>query len=312
MILLRWLLIIAVVVFAVIYFARMWEPMQASLQNMQAWRVTLSFFALLIGLGFNVLSWTTVLHGMGHEVPFVRAAQIMLVGQLGKYVPGSVWAYVLQMEIGRQHGVARARVLVSSLYTAGIGVVSSLILAAFALPQISAGHPELLWLFALLPVGLACLHPAIMTLFANTALKMFRRPALEHRVRFATVALAVGWCVASYLTYGLHLWLLADGVPIGDVFLMAAAISLGFTAGLFAFLLPSGVGVREAVLIAILALMMPIGDASAISLVSRGMFTLGDLLTAGGAALAALIMHRRLHRTDVQTAEYSDISAESL
>jgi uncharacterized membrane protein YbhN (UPF0104 family) len=309
----RYLLITAVVACAVWYFVRIWGEVQLALQEMQPWRVATSFFVLLVGMALNVLSWTTILRGLGHPVPVVRGAQIMLVGQLGKYVPGSVWAYLAQMELGRQYGVARARVLVTSLYAAGIGVVCSLALGAVALPQIASGHPELLWLFALLPVGLVCLHPAVMTWLANLALKIFRRPPLEHRVRFKTISLAVMWCLASYLGYGVHLWLLSgEGVEFTSVLLMSAAISLGFTAGLLAFILPSGVGVREAVLIGLLGAMMTTAEASAVALVSRGMFTAGDLLMAGAAALAATLMHRRLHSEDVRTAEYADVAADQL
>ena len=43
--------------------------------------------------------------------------EVFLVGQLGKYVPGSIWAYVLQMELGKRYGIARARVFAASLET---------------------------------------------------------------------------------------------------------------------------------------------------------------------------------------------------
>ena len=309
----RVVLIVAVIVFAIWYFARMWGPVTAAVSAMNPWWVAASFGVLILGLIANALSWTTILNGLGHTLPVARGAQIMLVGQLGKYVPGSVWAYVLQMELGRQHGVARARVLVTSLYAAGIGVVSSLILGAFALPQISSGHPALLWLFVLLPVGLACLHPAVMTFLANLALRLFRREPLEHQVRIGTIAKAVGYSLASYVLYGVHLWLLTNGtVAFSEVVLMSAALSLGFTVGLFAFILPSGVGVREAVLIGLLSVVIPVAEASAISLVSRGMFTAGDLLTAGAAAVLAAVMRRRLHRADVVSAEYPDVASERI
>ena len=305
----RFVLIAAVIVFAVWYFVRMWGPVSVAIGQMNLMWVIGSFLVLLAGLMLTVLSWTTLLNGLGHPVPTLRGSQIMLVGQLGKYVPGSVWAYVLQMELGREHGVARARVLVTSLYAAGIGVVSSLVFGALALPQIAQGHPALLWLFALLPVGLVCLHPRVMTWLANLALRVFRRPPLDDEVRISTILRAVAFSLGSYLLYGLHLWLLTDGsISISQIILMTAALSLGFTAGLFAFVLPSGVGVREAILIGLLGLIMPTAEASAISLVSRGMFTAGDLLMAGIAAIAAAAFRRRLHQSDVRDAEYPDVA----
>lgn len=305
---LRWVLILTVIGFAAWYFISIWDEVGPVVMEMNPLWLALSFVVLLAGMTMNVAAWVTLLRGLGHRVPVVRSAQIMLVGQLGKYVPGSAWAYLLQMELGRQYGVARARVLVASLYAAGIGVVASLLLGGVALPQLAAGLPQLLWLFALLPVGLACLHPTVMTFLANLVLKVFKRPPLQQRVRIGTTLGALGWTLGSYLLYGVHLMLLTAGeAPLSEVFLFSAAIGIGFTASLFAFLLPSGVGVREAVLIGMTGVILTVAEASAVALVSRAMFTAGDLLTAGVAALVAFLLHRRLHHEDAENAEYSDV-----
>jgi len=309
----RYVLLVAVVAFAIFYFATQWQKVSAVITHISLGALTGSFAIMIIGMLAGVMSWVTLLNGLGHPVPLPRGAQIMLVGQLGKYVPGSVWAYVMQMELGREHGIARARVLVASLYAAGIGVVSSLVLGAFALPILSGSHPQLLWLLALLPVGLVCLHPRVMTWLSDLVLRIFRRPPLEHAVRYSTILRSVGWALLSYVAYGFHLWALVEaGVALTPtaIILFSGALSLGFTASLFAFLLPSGVGVREAVVIGVLSALLPVVQVSAISLVSRAMFTAGDLLLAGAAVIVAIVMRRRLRREDAVYAEYADVAAE--
>ncbi|MGX5682370.1 lysylphosphatidylglycerol synthase domain-containing protein [Schumannella luteola] len=303
----RYVLLAVVVGFAIAFFARQWGDIAEVIQAIPAGAVVLSSVALLIGMLANVLSWVTLLNGLGHVVPLPRGAQIMLVGQLGKYVPGSVWAYVMQMELGRQYGVARARVLVTALYAAGIGVVASLLLGVSIVPELAARHAAFGWLYLLLPIGLVCLHPRVMTWLSNLVLKAFRRPALEHRVRFRTILVAVAWSVLSDLLYGVHLQLLASefapATPL-TVVMLGAALSLGFTASLIAFVLPSGVGVREFVVIAVLVSIVPLADASALALVSRAMFTAGDLLLAGIAVVVVLVLRRRLRPRDEATSEY--------
>lgn len=59
--------------------------------------------------------WQVIVDELGAPVGGFRCGQIYLVGQLGKYLPGSVWAYLLQMELGRRAGVPRARVFTASL-----------------------------------------------------------------------------------------------------------------------------------------------------------------------------------------------------
>ncbi|MEQ1737238.1 MAG: lysylphosphatidylglycerol synthase domain-containing protein, partial [Rhodoglobus sp.] len=256
---------------------------------------------VLLGLAAGTMSWATVLNGLGPRVPILRAAQVVLVGQLGKYVPGSVWAYLVQMELGKQYGISRPRILVTALYAAGIGVVSSLLLGSLALPVVLNGHYELLWLFLLLPIGLVCLHPRVMTWLASLVLKIFRRPPLDHRVSFSVVGIAVLWSLFSYICYGLHLWLLVNSLvdpDFGTLILLTGAISLGFTVGLFAFVFPSGVGVREAILIGAMTLLLTVPQATGMSLISRALFTAADLLAAGIAVLFVVILRRRIAKIE--------------
>lgn len=308
----RWVLLVAVVGFAIAYLVSQWPAVSQAITEIAPLSLVASMGVLIVGVVCITLSWVSLLNGLGHRISLARASQILLVGQLGKYVPGSVWAYVMQMELGRQHGVARARVLVASLYAAGIGVVASLMLGALALPIVVEGHEYLMWLFALLPVGLVCLHPAVMTFLANLVLRVFRRPPLQERIRLRVVLTAVGWSLAGYVLYGVHLWLLVNSLVQPDVMtlvLLTGGISLGFTIGLLAFLLPSGVGVREAVLVAAMSVLLTVPEASGVSLVSRGMFTLADLLTAGGAVLAVMLRRRRIVPEETAADEYAGSEA---
>ena len=66
---------------------------------------------------------------------------------------------------------------------------------------------------------------------------------------------------------------------------MALAITLGFVV----VVAPSGIGVREAVLVATLAPVLDTSQALAIALVARLLFTVADLIAA---AVVALIRNR--------------------
>lgn len=308
---LRYVALAVVVGFAVAFFAERWTQITDVVSRIPVGALVASFVVMLVGMVANVLSWVTILNGLGHVVPLPRGSQIMLVGQLGKYVPGSVWGYVMQMELGRQYGIARARVLVTTLYAAGIGVVASLILGVSVIPSVAADQPALAWLYLLLPLGLVCLHPWVMTWLSNLTLKVFRRPPLSHRVRFGTIAAAMGWSLLSYVLYGVHLHLLVGEVlpwSFITILMLGGAISLGFTASLFAPILPSGAGIRELVLIVVMvAVTVPDVYAQAATLLSRAMFTAGDLLLAGAAVVVVLIMRRSLRARDAATNEYEHL-----
>ena len=54
--------------------------------------------------------WQTLLAGLGSPLPVPAAGRILFIGQLGKYIPGSVWPILAQMELGARAKVPRRQV----------------------------------------------------------------------------------------------------------------------------------------------------------------------------------------------------------
>lgn len=267
-----------------------WGTVSQTLSTLSWPTLILSEAALLAGLMATTYGWQIVLDDLGPKVGFRRGSQINLVGALGKYVPGSVWAYVLQMELGSKVGVQRVRMITTTVVNVAVSVVASLILGILALPLVLEHSPDAIWLFALLPFGLAGLHPKFLTWLVSKGLRLMKKPPLEQALGYATIGKALLCALLCYGFFGVHLWLLAksQGHPgFNEVLLCTGAIAVGMTAGLFAFILPSGVGVREAVVAGALSSVMSPAKAVAFAVASRLLFTVGDMLTAGGAALWA-------------------------
>lgn len=296
---LRYLLVALVVAAAVWQLWVNWEAVAETIAGLQWQRVTLAFVALLIGMACATLSWQVLVDDLGKPIGIGRGAQIFLVGQLGKYLPGSVWAYVLQIELGRKAGLARARVFAATLFSLVVVIVAALIAGAIAVPELVAEDPRLSWLpwlYLLLPFALVALHPRVLTAIVRFGFKILRRPRPDHPVTLGVVAKSLGLAVLSYVAYGVHLWLLADtwqGLTLGPLALCIGTMGLAMIAGLVVFLLPSGVGAREFVIIAALTPIVGIGPATAYAAVSRLMFIVADLLTAGAAAGMAVVARRR-------------------
>lgn len=285
---LRRLLLVAVLAAAGYYLASRWPQVWHTLRSVSPAHAVASQVAVFAAMIVATAGWRVVVADLGSPVGGLRGGQVYLVGQLGKYLPGSVWAYLLQMELGRKAGIPRARVFTASLVQLGISLVTALALGAAALPLLlrhSGG-----WLLAALPVGLVLLHPTVLSGGTSLVLRVLRRPPLERPLRWRTVGAVVACAVGTYLLYGLHLWLLAGSagaVGIGGLLLCTGAIAIGLNAGLLLFVLPSGAGLRDVVVAAALATTVGPARAAAFAVVSRLMFTVGDLATAGAAAALA-------------------------
>ncbi len=284
---------------ATVALVRNWDGVSATVATMSWTTILPSAGLVALGIACGTMSWQVFVDDLGPPIGVGRGGQIFLVGQLGKYVPGSVWAYVLQLELGRRAGLARARVFAATIFSLMVAVVAALVVGTIALPDLVRGDPSLgwlRWLYLLLPIGLVCLHPRILTAVATIGFRLLRRPRPSHPVRGRTVLLSLGWALGSYLTYGLHLWLLARGeatVAAGELPLFIGVIGIGMVAGLFAVVLPSGAGIRELVIVTGLAPFVGPSAAIAYAAVSRVLFTVADLTMAGGAAALGVIARRR-------------------
>jgi uncharacterized membrane protein YbhN (UPF0104 family) len=116
-------------------------------------------------------------------------------------------------------------------------------------------------------------------------------PALEPLALQAVLASTL-LTVLSWWTYGAAFWMLARGLlpttslPLTDA---VAAFTLGYVLGLLALFAPGGVGVRELVLIGLLAPFLGSGGAVAVSVASRVLLTVLE----GAAALVTFPLRHR-------------------
>ena len=246
--------------------------------------------AVLAGLLASALVWRAVLADLGTPLPLRAALHVFFVGQLGKYVPGSVVAIAAQMELGRSHGAPRSRTAAAGLVFLGVLVVTGALVATALLPLTS---PDALrsyaWGLLLLPLGALALVPPVLTRLVGALLRLTRREPLARPLTGRGVVAAVGWALVMWAAYGLHVWLLVRpqdagtgaGTGSGEVvalpLLAAGAYALAWTAGLLVVAAPAGAGVREVALVAALAPVLDRGAALAVAVLSRVLMTVGDL-----------------------------------
>lgn len=305
--LVRALLIAAAVVFAVVFIQGKWADVLAALTRLSFPMVFLSFLAVMGGIICGLMSWHVLLEHLGPKIGVIRGAQIFLVGSIGKYVPGSVWAYILQIELGSRYGVARARVFAATLFSVAVAAVGSLLSGGLIVPMLAKNQPIFLWLYALLPLGLIMLHPWVLTRLARLGFRLLRKPRPDHGLGYKVVASSLAWALAAYCLYGLHLYILASSIGFsgfGELASAVGAMGIGMIAGLLAFFLPSGLGAREAVIVLVLGPSLGVGTATAFALLSRVMFTIADLAMAGSGALTAVRQKR--HEAPLHALEASE------
>jgi glycosyltransferase 2 family protein len=260
------LLLAAGLVFVLLRIRSIWRTSHVDLAHVQwGWLGGAISLALCAAAG-SAFIWLAILRRLGVATRPAWAG-IFLQAQLGKYVPGALWQYAGRSALAQTQGVPLrvvARTLPIEL------IASAYAGAAFSILLVG-------WWGV---VGVIAAISAAQLLAARVPSRwVVVRTSAEMTVPYA----AVTWplIVASF-------WMTARAfidVPVGDLAVYAGAFAAAWIVGLIAIYAPGGLGVREAILVALLHGRIGSADALVIALASRGVFTLADLVAAGAGVL---------------------------
>jgi glycosyltransferase 2 family protein len=298
--LLKWGVVVAAVGIGAYEISKEWGEVHHALGQIGVLASFEALLALLVMQFATLRVWQVLLAGLGSPLRTTAAGRILFIGQLGKYIPGSVWPVLAQMELGARAKVPRTRSASASVLTMLLSLLTGLITAAVTLP-FARQSDDYLWVFLVVPVIVVCLHPKVLNPLLNKLFKLAKRPGLERPLTGRVLAHALAWAFTAWIFNGLQIWILAEkfGAPAGKTALIAlGGYAFAWCVGFVVVIAPAGAGVREVLLIAALSPVIGTGPATAVTLVSRAVNTISDLLVAGAAAAS-----RRGHGTSAGSAE---------
>lgn len=282
--------------FLVTYLIRSWGTIQDFDWTLDPGWLVASGAALLVYYFAQAVFWWMLLRGCGVHSPFWPAASVWGKSILARYVPGNVFMFVGRAWMSHSQGLSVERVSAAMVYEQAIGVCSALLAIAVLFPFWEY-RPGLTALSLLaIPVLVALMHPRIFGPLAGRVLRLFHRPALDVTMGFGAVLVVLILFVADWMVVGAGAWLLAraiTGLGVDALPLCIVAYALAYVAGMVAFFVPSGIGVREAVLTASLARRLPGGVALVWALLLRVWVTAMELLFVGIVVGVELLLRRR-------------------
>jgi hypothetical protein len=288
-----WVFIVAVIAGAGVAVYHERHSFEASLPRIGGWPVAASLVCGLVGVGATMPLWRGVLRGLGVRLPWLVGARVFFLSQLGKYLPGSVWPVLAQMEMGRAHGASRRHILGANVIAIALNCCVGLLVACAVLP---AYDPKTLvdywWVLLVIPFLLIALHPRALGAVVSAGLRLLRRPPVQWRLDARAELAAAGWSMVSWVTLGAQVWVLcaALGHASPEVFLLSwGAMALAVPLGLLFVPAPAGAGVRDVVLGLVLATVLTSGQAVTVVVASRAVLVACDLVLAGLAAVAGRV-----------------------
>jgi uncharacterized membrane protein YbhN (UPF0104 family) len=311
----RWAIGGGAAVLAVWAVVAEWDAVVEAIKRLSPGLLALALVATVGNVVAAGLVWRTVLADLGTKLAVAPTAKIYFIGQLGKYLPGSVWSVVIQAELGSDYKVPRRRTATATVVALLISVVSAALIVLACTPLTGDVVPAgFRWAVVLIVPLAVTLHPKVFGALADRLLRLVGRAPLEHRTSTAGTILATLWAVLSWVFSGLQVWLLSVsfGAPVDveTVLLLTAGYALAWAVGFIVVIAPAGAGVREVALIAVLAPVLERGEILVVVLLSRVLFTAVDLVAAAAVAFTVRGAHPEIE-AEVQAVRQADHQAEA-
>ena len=288
-------LVVAIAYFVITSLRRSWASIQG-----YAWEVRPEWLVLsaVAFVGFyltQALGWWFLLRGFEMRSPLPLATATWAKSILARYLPGTVFMFVGRAWMCHAQGLPLDRVSAAMFYEQVLGVCSALVALAVLFPFWEYRPSAMAFALLALPLLIAVLHPRVFVPLANVVLGWLRRPPLAVVLHFRGVVVLLAYYSTTWVFAGAGAWFLGKGtlnLAYGALPVVVAAYALAYVAGMVAFMIPSGIGVREAVLTASLVRFLPAGVALAWALLLRVWVTVIELIFVAVAVALASVSDR--------------------
>jgi uncharacterized membrane protein YbhN (UPF0104 family) len=279
---------IAAVIFAflVLFVLRQWNDLPDFDWHFQPAWLALSGLATLLFYGLQCEMWRRILGALGERLEPRPARAIWGKSLLARYVPTNALMVVSRIVMADREGVAKRVCLASIVYELGLGFGTAVMVGAYfviELPELG-DQPARYAVLILIPAVLAVLHPRTFLPLADFGLRKLGREPLPRALPFSRVVefaivYAGSWMVIGGAVYAFSKAL--HPVDASDFLYVAAAYPVAFCVAVLTFIVPSGLGTRDAALAIAIAAVLPNAVATAIAVAFRIFQTLVELLFVG-------------------------------
>jgi glycosyltransferase 2 family protein len=229
-------------------------------------------FAVYLLAGAEI--WRRLLHALGPELPLLRANTIWFASGLGRYVPTALLLPMLRMAMAEREGIPKRVTLATVVYELALFFTGSVVVGAYfviTLPDLEGVWQR--YLVLVLPaIALIAIHPRVFHPLADWVLRRTGRAPLPVSLPGLRSLEFVALYAVTCLIAGAAVYCLAQAIfPVGadNLPTVVSSYAVANTVSILAFVLPGGLGAREAGMAAALAPVMPTAPAVAIAVLSR-------------------------------------------
>jgi len=297
---LQWGIAALVFGFLIFFVVRQWDKLpDFDWRFAPGWLVV---SAAAVG-GFYFLQgeyWRVVLHALGEDIPSRPGRAIWGKSILARYVPTNALMVVGRVVMAERYGVTKRVCLASVLYELILGFGTAVLVGAYFVIKLPSLQDQAArWaILAVVPAVLVVLHPRVCGPLADFALRKLGREPLPKTIPFGRVLEIAVLYLISWAFIGLGVFAFASAlqsIDLADFPYIAAAYPVAFCAAVLTFIVPSGLGTRDAALATGMTTVLTGTVATAIAVAFRIFQTVIELLYVA----AVVAINRRAVKQEV-------------
>lgn len=284
--------------------ANEWPTVSGAIRDASIGWLAMSLIFSVLSMGWLGVLWQRSLHIFAHPTPLTATISWYFAGELGKYVPGGVWAVLGRGELARRDaGVPRGTAYATTLICYATMCLGAFCFCALLVPwmllheELPAALTVTLLVLSILalPLTVLSIHPGIFGRLLALARRVSKGRVDLIAPSWSSMIVLVLWSVPAWAFLGIAAWCVVEAVGFsGALPTVAFASVAAWVIGFLLFPVPAGAGVREVVFVALAG--MATGPAAAVAILARVLLMVADGL--GGLAGLAIV-GRRLRNSAV-------------
>ncbi len=284
--------VISVVIFLARFLIKNIEELRALDFRFNYYQLSIAFIFFIIYKFTQGLLWHYITKKNRANIALDKAIISYFYSQLGKFIPGKVFLLGGRLYFYHKEGISNKK----TTFCFFIENICTLLGAAFLflgslffidVPLFREYRSQAIFLVFLLVI---IIHPRLLQAIINVPLKMLKRETVTLDIKYRDILGFVFLFTINWFIVGMGFYILVNSIyPVGaeNIFYISGSFGLAVIIGLLSLFAPSGIGVREGIMIFALKNIMPQTAAVVVSVVARLWMTAGELLLVGVVYLYA-------------------------
>lgn len=304
----KWIIVVSIFVFLLKMVWENWNQVKEASFTFRPFSLILSTLVFAFSYFIQIWAWYLITLRLGIAISWGETLEGWFTSQLGKYLPGKVWLLLGRFYYYESKGKSKKIISVALYFETVTLLVAAVLIFLSALSFFRELGPfysgkQFWWLVLLCLFAFIFLHPRVLQKILNSFLLRFKRDPISLTISYPDILWILIVCIFVWGVEGFGFYLFVDSItPVSEKYILflTGALAISTTLGLIALFAPSGLGVREGVLVILLSLVMATPVAVVISILTRLWMTLIEIGLIGMVYLIARFRKGRGQERKIQ------------